>query len=119
MPDTRTSNVVSIEHARPAQHRRILHALDLSKLDRDGAIPDVVSTIQSSRPCRSGVYSRLNDDGQLEFGFHGCDSADAAHHLLALSKLIGRLGAIVAQRGDDLLDCTGHLVLSDCEVSRG
>jgi len=24
-----------------------------------------------------------------------------------------------AQRGDDLLDCTGRLVLSDCEVSRG
>ena len=63
------------------------------------------------RVWRSEVYSRLAEDGTLEFGFRGCDSGDAQHHLIALSKLIGSLAGIVDDRGDDLLERHGRLVL--------
>jgi hypothetical protein len=62
---------------------------------------------------KSEVYSRLAEDGTLEFGFRGCDSDDAQHHLIALSKLIGSLAEIVDGRGDDLIERHGRLVLFD------
>jgi hypothetical protein len=93
MPDAPTSNVVSIEHVRTAR----------------GSLPATL--------IRSEVYSRLHEDGTLEFGLRGCDSSDAAHHLLALSKLIGVLGEIVKQRREDLLDCAGRIVLNVWEAS--
>jgi hypothetical protein len=74
-------------------------------------VPKVQQT--AAAPVCSEVYSRMREDGTLEFGLRGCDSADAVHHLMALSKLIGSLSEIVDARGDDPVERCGRLVLFD------
>jgi hypothetical protein len=74
-------------------------------------VPKVQQT--AAAPVCSEVYSRVREDGTLEFGLRGCDSADAVHHLMALSRLIGSMSEIVDARGDDPVERCGRLVLFD------